>query len=89
MIKPDTVYIVSRTKKTKYLYEKNKSNKNSHPTNAVIEKIRMEKGMINKIKRVGGHASYLKIPPELPGWLIVTLETIPVAERIQTDRGPL
>lgn len=49
----------------------------------------MEKGMINKIKRVGGHASYLKIPPELPGWLIVTLETEPVAERIQTDRGPL
>lgn len=45
--------------------------------------------MINKIKRVGGHASYLKIPPELPGWLIVTLETEPVAERIQTDRGPL
>lgn len=49
----------------------------------------MEKGMINMIKRVGGHASYLKIPPELPGWLIVTLETEPVAERIQTDRGPL
>lgn len=49
----------------------------------------MEKGIINKIKRVGGHASYLKIPPELPGWLIVTLETQPVAERIQTDRGPL
>lgn len=68
-------------------YEQYKSNKNSHPTNAVIE--RMEKGKINKIKRVGGHASYLKIPPELPGWLIVTLETQPVAERIQTDRGPL
>ena len=38
MIKPDIVYIASRTKKTKYLYEKYKSNKNSHPTNAVIEK---------------------------------------------------
>jgi hypothetical protein len=45
--------------------------------------------MINKIQRVGEHASYLKIPPEEPGWRIVTQETTPVAERIQTARGPL
>lgn len=33
--------------------------------------------------------SYLKIPPETPGWRMTTLETAPVAERMQTARGPL
>jgi hypothetical protein len=34
------------------------------------------------------HTSYLKIPPEEPGWRIITLETTPVAERMQTARAP-
>lgn len=36
-----------------------------------------------------GQTSYLKIPPERPGWRITTLETTPVAERMQIAREPL
>ena len=32
--------------------------------------------------------SYVKIPPEEPGWRIVTLETAPLADRIQIPLGP-
>lgn len=34
-------------------------------------------------------ASYVKVPPEEPGWRMVTLETAPFAERIQIPRAPL
>lgn len=44
--------------------------------------------MCKWIKDEGSHTSYVKVPPEEPGWCRVALEIDPFAESIQTARGP-
>lgn len=39
-------------------------------------------------KQILGRASYVKIPPEEPGWRMVTFEIAPLAERTHIPRGP-
>ena len=61
----------------------------------IITSSNLRAGIQQKCKRkwhkkaqIREHASYVKIPPEEPGWRIVTFETAPLAERTHIPRGP-
>lgn len=53
-----------------------------------LKEIQLPITSIKQQKITKSFTSYVRVPPEEPGWRKVTLEIAPMAERMQMERGP-